>query len=194
MISIVITHEAEIDAEDKKITSLLDSGVDYIHIRKPEYGEKDVARLISRIPERLHPRLTLHDHFNLTNLFKIGGIHLNNRNSIRPLELRDLRISRSCHTLEETENIEDYAYVTLSPIFDSISKKGYESKFNIDDLKIVGTNRRIIALGGLTPDKAGPLINKGFYGIALLGYVWEGNFDSRLNTLKKIILENRKKP
>ena len=35
---------------------------------------------------------------------------------------------------------------------------------------------RVVALGGVTPDSLELLRQKGFFGAALLGYIWSGDF------------------
>lgn len=65
-----------------------------------------------------------------------------------------------------------YDYLTLSPIYDSISKEGYKSSFERKDLENEIRNLPIdvIALGGVTPDKFEELKAIGFAGAAMLGY------------------------
>ncbi len=109
------------------------NGLDYVHIRKPEASLRDIRNLIEDIPYRLRKRLRLHGHFELFNDFNLGGAHLNSRCPVvRRLhaDFRNLVI-----LLKNSMDARDYEYVTLSPIFDSISKAGYHSAFDINDLK-----------------------------------------------------------
>ncbi len=88
----------------------------------------------------------------------------------------DLR-SRSCHTIQELYENMDLDYVTLSPIYDSVSKEGYSSNFSYEELLAAKKDGRVcpktVALGGITPDKIAELYYLGFGGIAVLGYVWQ---------------------
>ena len=84
----------------------------------------------------------------------------------------------SCHSFEEVVKYKDaYDYLFLSPIFDSISKQGYRSKFshnellNASNLGIIDS--KVIALGGVTPDKMDYLKSLHFGGIAMMGAVWK---------------------
>lgn len=161
-------------AEANHLTSLLDSGaVDRIHIRKPGASKTEVATLISGIRPDLHCRLHLHDCFGLTESFRLGGVHLNSRNPAAPRNTAC--VSRSCHTIEEISAAR-CSYVTLSPVFDSISKTGYTGRFGSMRLpagaESVPGRPRVIALGGVTPDKFPILADAGYDGAALLGYVW----------------------
>ena len=166
---IAITSSDLYPNEAARITELLDSGrVHYVHIRKPGWTLPQTSDLISRIPARLYPKLKLHDHFTLMERYHLRGVHLNSRNPLPPQNCSS--ISKSCHSLEELSDIESYEYVTLSPVFDSISKTGYKAAFNHDELKKELSGKRVVALGGVTPDKFDYLKSLGFCGAALLGY------------------------
>ena len=171
-ITIAITSPDYIEDEARKIISLLESGnIDYCHIRKPNSSEKEVEELIKKIPETYHPSLKLHDYYSLLGYYDLGGVHLNARNKEIPLNAK--AVSKSCHSLVELENIHDFDYVTLSPVFNSISKQGYNALFNFEELKTVLKKRQnVVALGGVTPDKIPFLKNLGFFGAAMLGYFW----------------------
>ncbi|MDE6510898.1 MAG: thiamine phosphate synthase, partial [Muribaculaceae bacterium] len=124
---IVITlPDAVVENEAERITSMLESGViDRIHIRKPSMSAKDMSRLISGIPRHLHGSLSIHSNPELLREFPGIGWHFSETR--QETECSGLR-SRSCHSPSE---VEEWAagcdYVTLSPVFDSISKPGYMS-------------------------------------------------------------------
>ena len=84
------------------------------------------------------------------------------------------------HSLEELENHkEKYEYAFLSPIFDSISKVGYKSKFDLQELKrksplLLGEGQGgVIALGGIDESKIEICRQLGFAGVAVLGAIWQ---------------------
>ncbi len=182
---IVITTEKTVDDEAKKIEALLRNGVDIIHLRKPDWSLREVRDLIESIDYRYRNRIRLHGHFELLNEMNLGGVHLNHRNPVAPATAK--AVSRSCHSVDELESTAEFDYVTLSPIFDSISKSGYASRFDFGSIgdNIIG--RRVVALGGVTADAFLSLYEKGFIGAALLGYIWNGDFERQLSSLKKSI-------
>lgn len=170
-ITIAITSPHKIEDEGNRIIRLLDSGeADIVHIRKPGWDILQTRLLISKIPLRLRSRLKIHDHFSLADELKLGGIHLNSRNP-DPGDYSG-NISRSCHSIEQLDDFRHYEYMTLSPVFDSISKTGYKGRFDITSLRRVIEGKRIVALGGVTPDKFPLLKDAGFHGAAMLGYFW----------------------
>lgn len=169
--------------EMERIQDLLLSGeFDYIHFRHPDLTRQETANLLSSYPPDIINRLTLHDYFDLTEHYNVGGIHLNSRNpeihaSIISREGK-LRVSKSCHSIEELPQTDDFTYVTLSPIFDSVSKPGYRSAFPpsiyplLTDV-LTSHSLHVIALGGVKQDKISLIRELGFSGYAMLGSLWE---------------------
>ncbi|MBD5370330.1 MAG: thiamine phosphate synthase [Bacteroides sp.] len=177
-IRIAFTPPVPADREAERICQLLDSGVDLVHLRHPGISEEEAAEILSGIPREYLGRITLHDHFRLAERHPVGGIHLNRRNPEEPEGFAPMagriRRSRSCHTFEEVTSSRGFDYVTLSPVFDSISKHGYRAAFDYDDLKafLAGCPVGVIALGGVTPAHESRLIGLGFRGAAMLGHYW----------------------
>lgn len=169
---VAITLPEFIAGEWSRISSLLQEGrADFVHIRKPGASEEQVEELIKAIHPALRCRLKLHEHFPLALKYGLGGIHLNSR---WPDALPGVAsISKSCHSLKELGDAARYNYVTLSPIFDSISKPGYLSRFALEDLAEHLAGKRVVALGGVTPSRFPALQEAGFWGAAMLGYFWK---------------------
>lgn len=190
-LTIVVTSPGDVDEEPDKIMCLLESGVDFIHIRKPSWPIEKTGELISGIPGRLRHRLSLHDHFSLAADLSLGGVHLNSRNMVAPPGMN--RVSRSCHSVEEILKSENCDYVTLSPIFDSISKAGYRQAYDLENIEHHIKGKHVVALGGVTPDTFPMLKEKGFFGAALLGYIWNGDFGTAVSRLGEAIKKGKVK-
>ncbi|MCM1293661.1 MAG: thiamine phosphate synthase [Bacteroides sp.] len=169
---ICITPEHVQPDEVDLIERLLDDGWDVIHLRHPGISEPDMRRLIESIPSRWHGHLRLHDHFGLVGDYQLGGLHLNGRNPELPAGYNGA-MSRSCHTIAEVEEATGFDYVTISPVFDSISKQGYRAAFSHKDLKALNETAAtdVIALGGVTPDRIDIVEQLGFSGYAVLGAI-----------------------
>lgn len=153
---------------------LLDGGVNRVHVRKPEWTAEEVKKLFGMIEPVFYPRLTLHGTPELIGSepgqFPVG-FQLNSRFPQAPEKA--VMISKSSHSLAEAADAQrnpQIDYQTLSPIYDSISKKGYVSRF--DAVGLSGLPHKTVALGGVTPDKFPELSKMGFHGAAMLGYVW----------------------
>ncbi len=86
----------------------------------------------------------------------------------------------SAHSFEELErNGESAEICFLSPVFDSISKFGYKTKFSKEELKEGIANwknshpaQKLFALGGIEADNIVETAKLGFDGAAVLGAVW----------------------
>lgn len=174
MLKILITAENFIPNESELLQKSLNLGINYIHIRKPQATTQDVEALIKTLPPLIYPQLCIHYFPQLAIKYQLGGIHLNSRNTEISANFQG-RISYSAHSFEELENLWnkiDYAF--LSPIYNSISKQGYQSKFSNKDLqKHQNLLSKAIALGGVRPECQQELAQMGFAGMAYLGYVWK---------------------
>ena len=127
-----------------------------------------IEKLIEGIKPQFHSRLKLHDHFELIEKYELGGIHLNSRNPLPYPGAKSLSIS--IHDLNEIEKVQDFDYFFISPVFNSISKQGYNSAFDLNELSKKISGKNAIALGGVTPDKFPLLKTMSFKGAALLGH------------------------
>lgn len=155
------------------ICRLIDSGWHKVHLRHPGASLRDMRSLIEAVPQKYHSHLRLHGHFALTNEFNLGGLHLNLRCPYVPDNYTG-PTSISCHDINEISLHTDCDYVTLSPIFDSISKVGYKRAFDDADLRRLDNlaSPPVIALGGINPDNVKPLLsNYNFAGYAVLGAI-----------------------
>lgn len=175
--TIVITLPYFFDGEAEQIVQLLHSSVDLIHIRKPESKAEEVERLIMSIPSEYYPRLVLHDHHDLAMKYHLHGVHLNGRNPQPPVGWEG-SVSKSCHSLEEVKEWKEKCdYVSLSPIFDSISKQGYHAAFSSTEIEEASRqgiiDKKVLALGGVTFNKIDDVLRMGFGGGMILGDAWK---------------------
>lgn len=172
---ILFTNPSRLSGECELINSFFESGLDVLHIRRPEMPEEDFINLLNCIDSRFHHRIVIHDFYHLINNYSLKGIHkkyheLYSDENIQP-------VSTSCHSFEEIKNLSvNPEYVFLSPVFNSISKKGYSSAFTNNELieffnEYSGS--KIIALGGINNTNIATAYNTGFNGVAVLGYIWD---------------------
>lgn len=189
MLKIAITPE-NIDEKNEAamVCTLISNGWDRVHLRHPSASPADMRRLIESIPPQMHTRLVIHDHFDLISHYRLGGLHLNRRCPVAPPGYSG-GLSRSCHSIDEVMAGGTMDYVTLSPVFDSISKSGYMAAYSHEELlRLSGAPTKVIALGGVNPERIDFLKRYNFTGFAMLGALpWEENvgrmtdFISRLN-------------
>lgn len=121
---------------------------DLFHLRKPNYSSNELMELWNKLDDDVKKKTVLHQDFK-----------------------------GSCHSFEEVEALDgQLPYCFLSPIFDSISKRGYHAKFDKNELKAFFKKKRtikVIGLGGITAENYTELLDLGFDGGAFLGSIWE---------------------
>lgn len=175
MLWLVITSPTFFPGETAFIHRLFACGVDIVHLRKPGATADDCARLLDDLTSDDRRRIVIHDFFELAQPYGLRGIHLNARRSTVPDGWQG-HVSRSCHSLEEVKRYKDACdYVFLSPIFDSVSKQGYASAFTDETLREASKDgiidHKVVALGGVTPNKIDYLQQLNFGGASMLGSV-----------------------
>ncbi len=185
---IAITTPRVIDEDVYIIKSLLDGGVDTIHLRKPESNISECRGLLATLDDECRARIIVHDYSELYYEFSLKGIHVN-RNVTSLPDGYDGFKTRSCHSFDEVVcHKSDYDYLFLSPIFDSISKVGYRSGFSEEELRRASEagviDERVVALGGVTLDKIDYLRGLHFGGVAMIGAIYSLEAVERLRKIR----------
>ncbi len=152
---IVVTTPHFWPGEAEAITMLFQSGLQRLHLRKPGHSSAECQALLDKIPTCYHERIVM------------GKITSDK--------------TCSCHSIQElTEQKANpaYEYLTLSPIYDSISKEGYRAAFSREELVAAREagiiDSRVVALGGICRDNIAETLQMGFGGVMVLGDAWHG--------------------
>ena len=187
---IVISNPDQLPEESKMVNALFEAGLQYFHLRKPNYSTHALRQYLEGIDIRFHNRVMIHSHHELSIPYKIRGVHLTEHHRkkkrlrrwalLKYIKVRrpDIEITAGFHTIAALKKDNPgYKYVFLSPIFDSISKVGYKSSFNEVSLKdtIATSSFNVVALGGVDENKIEKAKQLGFYGIALMGGLWKSS-------------------
>ena len=173
---ILYTRPDLFEGEADTIIAMMERGLETLHLRKPNVPDEGIERLICAIPPHMRKRIVLHSAFHLAERYGLRGIHLNSRHPLPPQGYSG-HLSRTCHSLSEVERCKGACdYVTLSPIFDSISKRGYAAAFTreqIEQARRAGIiDEKVIALGGIDESNIASIADMGFGGAGVLGAVW----------------------
>lgn len=177
---IIITPEKIVPNETEVINELFQEGLDLLHIRKPVMNLEEMKDFIQKINSEFHHRLVLHSHYDLAESYNISRHHFReiDRHNELYKSLRDKTISTSVHDIETFNELsENWEYAFISPVFPSISKKGYgkDSEILNDIKKRDNSNVKLIGLGGINEDNIHIISDSNLDGVALLGAIWENN-------------------
>jgi thiamine-phosphate pyrophosphorylase len=133
--------------------------------------------------------LVLHGYGDLGKDHHISRLHFReaDRNAgIYKSHIGKNILSTSVHDMETYNALgKEWEYSFFSPVFPSISKKGYGEDLSLIEELRYRTNQevKLIALGGINENNICKVFENGADGAALLGAVWES--DQPLNTFKK---------
>jgi len=188
---IVFSSHNSFHSEPRQVVKMFEHGLETFHLRKPEFTTKNLADYLDLIPIKFHNRIVIHSHHKLAKKFDLKGVHFSrvHRNKkyntkskylLFRLKFGNILITRSCHKIHKLEeNPKRYAYVFLSPIYESISKDAHGGLFSERHLaKALATKKRkVFALGGVEKSKFKELKELGFEGVALLGAIWNTEQD-----------------
>jgi thiamine-phosphate pyrophosphorylase len=189
---VLIAPETDIPNEIETLTQLFDEGLDYYHLRKPDKNYQEYVNYLKKIEEKYHSKIVVHLHHELINEFNLKGIHFQEQHRIdhidnpgqyfKGLNMFGKTISSSFHEPEDIESCEfEFDYHLLSPVFSSISKKGYQGRgFNVTHI----SDKIIVGMGGVTADNILDIKNLGYHGVGVLGGIW--NNESPVEVFKKI--------
>lgn len=193
---IVLSDPTNFNNEHKVLCSMFEAGLEYYHLRKPDFSKEEMESFIKQIPSKYFHRIVLHSHHELVEKYDLKGKHLSSKTA--ELKGDQKYISTSFHSLNEIENCkEKYDYVFLSPIFDSISKQDYKSNFDKKQLTYFFAhhtkNFDVIALGGINEKTISNALSYGFNGVAVLGGIWISNNPiEKFNVLLNVCMEFNK--
>ncbi|WP_411811777.1 thiamine phosphate synthase [Chryseobacterium scophthalmum] len=175
---IVISPEELVQNETEIINQLFREGLDLLHIRKPFIGQNEMKDFIQKIDSEFYPQLVLHSHYSLAENFNISRFHFREIDRKKGLyqSFTNKTISTSVHDVESFNQLnEEWEYAFISPVFPSISKKGYGGNSTIlnDIKKRDNSNVKLIALGGINENNIHHVFENNIDGVALLGAIWE---------------------
>ncbi|MDE1206120.1 thiamine phosphate synthase [Tenacibaculum larymnensis] len=188
---VLIAPEKDIPNEIEILQQLFEEGLEYYHFRKPDKNYEEHVAYLNQIDEKYHDRIVTHYFHELINEFNLKGIHFQEQKRIDALEngseyfiglnMIGKTMSSSFHEPSALENCDiEFDYHLLSPVFSSISKKGYEGRgFDVNHI-----DKTIIGMGGINTDTIQKTLELGFQGIGVLGGVW--NAENPVESFKKI--------
>lgn len=170
---IIISNETFFKNEAILINALFEAGLEVFHLRKPNASKDELMELLNEIKPKYRNRITLHpiaigSHHEIAEEFGINRLHFKEENRPNFKRKEGFIYSTSFHDVETAEKEgEAFDYYFLSPIFDSISKEGYQGT------QMISPSSKAVALGGISLENLEKVKELGYESIAVLGTIWE---------------------
>lgn len=172
---IVLSAPEPLMGEFDTMDWLIEQGIDRYHVRKPEGTFEQTRNALNRVPKDFRANTSVHAfHDELKTTYTPCGIHHTSNSNYNPLF--EGTQSKSFHSIQEIKsNTLPYHYGFLSPVFPSISKKGYEGNFTEKELQELNETNPfpLYALGGISAETVLNAKQLGFAGVVLFGTIWE---------------------
>lgn len=188
---LVLTSEKKRENEAMLLNQLFEEGLEVLHLRKPSFSRDEYRQLLREIQPEFYQRIMIHQFHDLCAEFILKGIHLQEQPRIDLQEKLEayvsvymsegFSVSSSFHDPKVLEECDiNFDYHLLSPVFSSISKKGYEGKgFDVNSI-----TKEIIGMGGVNAQTIPEVFKLGYSGIGVLGGVW--NSKHPIHSFKEI--------
>ncbi|AXO79338.1 thiamine phosphate synthase [Olleya aquimaris] len=176
---VLIAPEEDVLNEIGLLNKLFQNGLECFHLRKPLKSYQQHVEYLNQIDIKYHNKIVVHDHHKLINEYNLKGIHFQEQKRIdhidnpgqyfKPLNMFGKTISSSFHDPEVLADCEfEFDYHLLSPIFNSISKQGYQGQgFDVNHI-----DKYIIGMGGINSKNISETLKLGYKGIGILGAIW----------------------
>jgi thiamine-phosphate pyrophosphorylase len=164
---------------EQVVAAALRGGCRWLSLREKDLAHDERVALLRRILALARPfGATISVHGDLAAAAAAGvGVHLPAGGAPAQARARlgkGALIGLSVHSTQEAATVDPAAdYVTLSPVFASISKPGYGPALGVHDLADAAARARvpIVALGGITADNLSTCLAAGASGVAVMGAV-----------------------
>ena len=190
---IVITDAGAVNGEATIINQLFKAGLSRLHLRKPGSTSRQTCALLDQIDAAFYNRIALHQHHQVAQIYRIKRLHYTAlvRKKVPPallgaLQMQGYTLSTSIHDLAELDSLKTFDHTFFGPVFNSLSKPGYNSSlppaFRVDKRE---AKPQIIALGGITSEQLPTVKAMGFDGAAVLGSIWNEP-DNALRTFEQL--------
>jgi thiamine-phosphate pyrophosphorylase len=155
----------------------LDAGIDAIQLRERDLPARDLAGLAGRLGARAggRARVLVNDRADVALAAGVDGVHLRSDGPpvvlVRRLGPSGWIVGKSVHTPEEAGGELDADYVLFGTVFPSPSKPGTPAEGGLERLREAASacHRPVVAIGGITPERAAEARAAGAAGVAAIG-------------------------
>jgi len=195
----IITDGKKTNEELKEIITSVSAVVDYIHIREKNKSPHEIVALVEELLKAGVPKekLVINDRLDIALVTGIPNVHLPGKGL--PVEkvktaFPHMKVGVSIHSLEEAERAEEAGadYCLFGHVFETDSKKGLTGR-GTGALGVIVEHVKIpvIAIGGITPENAGKVLEKKVRGIAVMSYIFSSKHPKEAATRLKQVSKGK---
>ncbi len=174
---VIISPFAPVEKEAYFINCFFKLGLDYYFVRHPTATPRQLTEIQRGVAEPYRNRLIFHYTNRYLNPERVH-LHESLRNElkegwVRSMVGKGIFVSTSVHDPFSLRYLPDYYHFAfISPLFNSISKPGYQAEDkDIWNAPVYKGNVKLMALGGIQYDNLHLPLSHHFDGVALLGVV-----------------------
>jgi len=163
----------------------VDAGVDLIQIRERDLDTSALASLVLRVVEltrRSPTRVVVNDRVDVALACSADGVHLRAdsipASLVRSIVPQGFALGRSVHERDEAVAVaHDVDYLIAGTVFPTASKPGRIDLLGLNGLESIAAAVRmpVLAIGGITLERAADVAAAGAAGIAALGLFAEAD-------------------
>lgn len=182
----IITPHKNKDKEIDIVIQLFETGLQTLHLNKPEMSTRRMKEYIAAIPEHFHNRIIIHSHHNLAFCFNLKGIHFTRNHLDRRFKNwclfkkekffgKRLIHTRSYHKVSDVFNTEKYPfdYYLLRNVFNPITNDFNIGYHPLRIAEIQKTGKKLVVRGNVNLITAQKAKEFNFYGICLYSFIWK---------------------
>lgn len=167
----------EIAALEGLLDEAIDAGVDVVQVRERDLPAGLLLGLVSRIVKRAAStptRVLVNERLDVAVAAGAAGVHLSSR-GFPPTRARmvgpALMLGRSIHAGDASPDVETCDYLLFGTVFASESKPAGSPTAGVTGLALAvhASRRPVVAIGGISPERAAACVEAGAAGIAAIG-------------------------
>ena len=156
------------------------AGAGWVWFRDKDLAREERLALARQVQAAIGGRavMTVGSDIGLATELGLKAVHLSMSADVASARLRlgaDALIGLSAHSLSDVAlaKAKEADYVTLSPIFETMSKPGYGPCLGLGILRAAtALGIPIIALGGINPELVKAVMDEGVDGVAVMGGIY----------------------
>jgi len=176
--------------------SVLAGGADALQLREKNASDRELLRLgqeLRRLTAEAGAFLFVNDRPDIARLVEADGVHVGQDDlpleSARQLMGDERWVGVSTHSVEQARAAAEADYIGVGPMYPTATK-GYTEGVGPELVAAVRavTSRPIVAIGGMTPERVGPILEAGATAVAVCSaIVAQANVEAATRDFRRAI-------